>query len=58
MNIIQIFKIISTVINQLVNNNNDIKSGNFLITTSYYYLTNLCKKSLPTLEPLIINISK
>ena len=51
-------KTISTVFNQLVNNNNDIKSGNFLITTSYYYLTNLCKKSLPTLEPLILNISK
>jgi len=51
-------KTISTVIDQLVNNNNDIKSGNFLITTSYYYLTNLCKKSLTTLEPLILNISK
>ena len=48
-------KTISTVINQLVNN--DIKNVKFLITTLYYYLTNLCKKSLPTLEPLIINIS-
>jgi hypothetical protein len=46
---------ISTVINQLINN--DIKNAKLLVTTLYYYLTNLCKKSLTTLEPLIINIS-
>jgi len=44
------------IITDIINNKTD--SSKLLITTSYYYLTNICNSSLSQLDPLIINISQ